>query len=415
MYIKKVWDYLSGNGIKPEHTFNEAARIRFLNRLCIIAIVLSFLFIFPLLYVKAPILTILIEASAAVSSCIAFWLTRNNRITAGSFVVFINLPFGMMLMNLAVGKTGVEYFFFSAFILSFYIFTKPWHIRILAVYLLILFAFSKHFEQTIDVPEQFLSIHPFIYYSNISLTFLIGYVFHRFFVMEHERNRIEIENKNELLKNSSELAVKKNEKINTLLKELSHRTKNNLQLVSSLINNQASKVEDHNARKALLDSKNRIISIALLHKKLYQNENFTTFSFKGYVDDLILHLKDIYYEKISQSEIIVEIDDFEIKIDKAVTLGLIINELLTNSFNHGMLNSAEDRKFIKLKIISFQNNLLEIKINDSGVGIEKLFEVKNTKSFGISLIKSLVKQMEGNIYFAENGKNSVRIVLSILE
>ena len=228
-------------------------------------------------------------------------------------------------------------------------------------------------------------------------------------------NRIEIENKNELLKNSSELAVKKNEKINTLLKELSHRTKNNLQLVSSLINNQASKVEDHNARKALLDSKNRIISIALLHKKLYQNENFTTFSFKGYVDDLILHLKDIYYEKISQSEIIVEIDDFEIKIDKAVTLGLIINELLTNSFNHGMLNSAEDRKFIKLKIISFQNNLLEIKINDSGVGIEKLFEVKNTKSFGISLIKSLVKQMEGNIYFAENGKNSVRIVLSILE
>jgi two-component sensor histidine kinase len=412
MFIIKAWNYLSLNGVRPDHNFTEAARIRVLNRLCIIAVVLSFSFLFPLLYFSAPILSIIIEISAAISSVTAFLLVRKNMLTAGSFIIFLSLPFGMMLMNLAVGKTGVEYFFFSAFILSFYIFSNPWHIRFLAVYLFILFVFSKYFEQTIDVPAQFVPIQPFIYYSNIFITFLIGYVFHRLFVMEHERNRREIESKNDLLEKSSELTLKKNEEIKTLLKELSHRTKNNLQLVSSLINIQASKVADDKAKKALLDSKNRIISIALLHKKLYQNDNFMTLSFKEYVDDLILHLSNIYEDKILHSQIITEIDDFDIKIDNAVTLGLIINELLTNAFNHGLSNSEENNKFIKIKIIKLPDNMIELKISDSGDGIEKLLEEKETKSFGISLIKSLVKQMDGSIRFAENSENSVRIVLS---
>jgi two-component sensor histidine kinase len=194
-----------------------------------------------------------------------------------------------------------------------------------------------------------------------------------------------------------------------LLGELNHRTKNNLQLVSSLINNQANKLTDETAKKALLDGKNRIISIALIHKKLYQNEYFTTVSFKDYVDDLISHLVDVFDDRSNPAEIYKDIEDFNINIDNAVTLGLIINELLTNSFKHG-LTGAVSRQ-IRIKIHCISDNDLDIIISDSGTGIEKMFNEKDSETFGLGLILSLVKQMDGTIINDVKGSNSIHLSL----
>lgn len=412
--LVKIWNYLSNNGVKPEHTFNEATRIRVLNRLCIVAVLLSVFYIPSLIFIHAPLLTIVIELAAATAGFITYLLVKKHMATAGALLIFIYIPFGIMLMNLAVGKSGAEYFYLAAFILSFYFFRNQFYILFLGIYYFILFIFAKDFEQNIDIPPQLLFIQPGMYYTNIFLTFVIGFVFHRLFVLEHDRNRKEIENKNILLKQSAETAIQKSNEIKILLKELSHRTKNNLQLVSSLINIQASKLNDENAKKALLDGKNRIISIALLHKKLYQNENITTVSFKGYIDDLVLHLIDIFDDRSNPAEIIKDIENFDMKIDDAVTLGLIINELLTNSFNHGLSKTENKKRFIKIIIRKLPEDLLEIIITDSGHGIEYISKEKNLASFGFGLVKSLVKQMDGSIYFAENNENSARIVLSKL-
>jgi len=219
----------------------------------------------------------------------------------------------------------------------------------------------------------------------------------------------QIEEKNQLLEKAIGESIEKNEKIKILLKELSHRTKNNLQLISSLINIQSSKITDISAKKALEESRNRIISIALVHKKLYQNDQSTTVSFKEYTKDLINYLTDTFDDINNPVKIEQDIDDFTINVDSAVTLGLLINELLTNSFKHGFKNSQA--KFLKIVIRKISKNKLNICISDSGKGIEKIKESDTNLSFGSKLIHSLVEQMDGQLTINNKNENTINILL----
>ncbi len=409
MGLVKTWNYLSEIGVKPNHGFTAAKRIRILNQFCILTIILSSSYIISLSIIKAPLLAILIEIMATISGLLTFFFVYKNRYNTAAMFLFITEPFGMMILNYAFGKTGAEYFFFSAFILSFYLFDNTWYSRFLGVYLFVLFVFAKHFEQTITPPQAFVDSLPIIYYFNIFLTFVVGYVFLRLFVIEHERHQRELDVKNNLLEKSAEQATKKSGEIKILLKELSHRTKNSLQIVSSLINIQINRLPDECAKKALLDGKNRITSIALIHKKLYLNDDTSTVSFKDYVDDLISYLIAVFDDESNPVEVIKDIDDFNIKIDNAITLGLIINELLTNSFKYG-LNGTNPKQII-ISIRCSSNNELYIKVTDSGTGIEKMFKEKDSETFGIRLILSLVKQMDGKVFNKANDGNSIHIRL----
>jgi two-component sensor histidine kinase len=315
----------------------------------------------------------------------------------------------LLIVSLTYGNVGAEYFYFSMFILTFYIFRNRFILGGLLVYLITLFTIAKLFQHTVVLQGKDAAIAPYIYTADIVLSFLAAAYFLGLFILEHESYMREVEEKNELLQHALNDANDKKEEIKVLLGELNHRTKNNLQLVSSLINNQANKLTDETAKKALLDGKNRIISIALIHKKLYQNEYFTTVSFKDYVDDLISHLVDVFDDRSNPAEIYKDIEDFNINIDNAVTLGLIINELLTNSFKHG-LTGAVSRQ-IRIKIHCISDNDLDIIISDSGTGIEKMFNEKDSETFGLGLILSLVKQMDGTIINDVKGSNSIHLSL----
>lgn len=406
MKLLNIWNFISDNGVKAEQSFDVKKRIRIINQFCAI----GFLFTFPAVIIFFCISAqrqALIEFALVLAWITVFLITKKHYITGAFFMIF-SMSAILLLIAMLYGNVGAEYFYFSLFILSFYLFRNKIILSGLLIYLITLFATAKLFQHKVVLSGKDADIAPVIYIVNIVLSFLSGALFLRLFILEHERYMRQIEEKNDLLNLALNDANHKQEEIKLLLKELSHRTKNSLQLVSSLINIQANKLSDEGARKALLDGKNRIISIALLHKKLYQNDQITTVSFKEYVDDLVLHLRDIFEDKSDPVEINKDIDDYEMKIDNAVTLGLILNELLTNSFKHGL--NRNNRKFINISIHKVSEEILSIDVSDSGTGIEKLATENSGETLGIGLITSLVKQMDGSIGIISS-RNAVNIRL----
>jgi two-component sensor histidine kinase len=282
--------------------------------------------------------------------------------------------------------------------------------KILAVfglYLICLFGISLYFETTIIPTGTAAILAPYFLFANITFAFIIGFLFLRLFVLEHEKNQKEIQNKNMLLQNAVEEADVRNEEIKTLLRELNHRTKNNLQLISSLLSIQSSRLSDSAAKSALEDSKNRIVSIIMLNQKLYSGNNVSKVSVREYLDDLILHLCALYNGSCDDIKLVIDIDDIYINIDTATALGLLVNELITNSFKHGISGAQTEEISVVLK--SQNDSNIELFIMDSGKGIELLNEIHKNNSFGKMLIHSLVKQLNGSIIIGENNNNSARI------
>lgn len=193
------------------------------------------------------------------------------------------------------------------------------------------------------------------------------------------------------LKQKKALAKALEEK-SLLLKEIHHRVKNNLQLVSSLLTLQGQSITDDVALKAITEGKSRVRSMALIHQDLYQTENITAVSAQTYLLKLCKELFDTYNIKSNQINLKSNIESLHIDVDTLIPIGLIINELITNSLKYAFL---DDRKGVIEIDLKEENNLLKLNVRDNGVGYD--LETINTTSFGNKLINSLIQQLDGNI------------------
>ncbi|EDX84679.1 Histidine kinase family [Synechococcus sp. PCC 7335] len=182
-----------------------------------------------------------------------------------------------------------------------------------------------------------------------------------------------------------------------LLKEVHHRVKNNLQIISSLLSLQSNAVEDENILELFQDSQNRVRLMAMIHEKLYQSNDFGTIELSGYIRDLSSHLLRSY--RIDQTKFCLEIDIERIylEIDTAVSCGLIINELITNSLKYAF---PPDRAPCPLGQINIaakltDSNHFSICYQDNGIGLPDDLDIENTKSLGLQLVTSLTEQLGG--------------------
>lgn len=187
-----------------------------------------------------------------------------------------------------------------------------------------------------------------------------------------------------------------------LLREIHHRVKNNLQIISSLLNLQTGFTTDKRTNEILEESKNRVKSMALIHEKLYQSKNLSSLDTHEFIDELTKNLFDSYGIEPSAIEMELLIDNINFNADQAVYLGLIVNELVSNSLKHAFkINFNEEKKAAQKKIsICVQrdaNNGYLIKIGDNGCGFPKNIDFRNTESLGLQLVISLVKQLDGEI------------------
>ncbi|WP_347924675.1 sensor histidine kinase [Pontimicrobium sp. SW4] len=184
-----------------------------------------------------------------------------------------------------------------------------------------------------------------------------------------------------------------------LVKEVHHRVKNNFQIVSSLLELQSKGIEDKKAIELVNDGKVRIKSMALIHQKLYQNEN-GLIDFEDYVFNLVNELATIYAPK-KKIRTNIKVSNIFFDVDTAIPLGLIINELITNAYKHAFLENEGDLK-IEIRKETEEDYILEIV--DNGVGISNEAKIKNNKSLGLYLVNRLTKQLQGKLTFKnENG------------
>lgn len=193
----------------------------------------------------------------------------------------------------------------------------------------------------------------------------------------------------------AENKIKKSlEEKKVLLREIHHRVKNNMQIISSLLNLQATYTNDENVVDILMESQNRVKSMGMIHEKLYQSTELARIDFKDYINQLTVFLRQSYVYMNSSITIETEVDDIHLNIDTAVPCGLIINELVTNSIKHGYPNGMAGLIRVKL---SESNGEYCLSVKDNGVGFPETVDFRNTDTLGLQLITNLVLQLDGTI------------------
>ncbi|OYT10659.1 MAG: hypothetical protein B6I18_07935 [Bacteroidetes bacterium 4572_112] len=194
-----------------------------------------------------------------------------------------------------------------------------------------------------------------------------------------------------------------------LLREIHHRVKNNLQIITSLLNMQSKYLEDNKSKAIMEESKDRIKSMSLIHQKLYQEENITGIESRAYFQDLINSLCQSYGIDESEVELNISIDSIIMDVDTAIPLGLILNEVISNAFKYGVDKSKGKFGFT---FIHSDDKKLIIKIKDNGSGIPDDFDIKKSKSYGMKLIQSLGKKLKAEIEFTNNNGLEVSLIIN---
>jgi PAS domain S-box-containing protein len=184
-----------------------------------------------------------------------------------------------------------------------------------------------------------------------------------------------------------------------LLKEIHHRVKNNMQIISSLLNIQTLYVDDDESINVLKESQNRVKSMAMIHEKLYGSKNFNKICFPDYIESVVW---DLFYSYSIEKDTIIpllDIDDIRLNIETSIPCGLIITELVSNCFKYAFPDNRKGELKVSLKI---KQDYYVLTISDDGIGFPKNIDFNNTKTLGLELVNNLVNQIEGTIQLNTN-------------
>ncbi|WP_339339811.1 sensor histidine kinase [Croceitalea sp. MTPC6] len=188
----------------------------------------------------------------------------------------------------------------------------------------------------------------------------------------------------------------------SLLKEIHHRVKNNLQMVSSLLSLQTKNTRSKAAIEALEEGKSRVKAMALIHQKLYQNEDLSVIEMQGYIESLINSVQSVYKKGGHNISITIDAEGTELDIDRAIPFGLILNELVSNSFKYAFPESDENGKiYIHLRKNGEQGYF---EYTDNGVGLPDDTDERANSSMGIRLMNRLVNQLQSKLNVDKSGE-----------
>jgi two-component sensor histidine kinase len=219
-----------------------------------------------------------------------------------------------------------------------------------------------------------------------------------------QRNNLSLKTLNAELNSKNELLDKKVSENELLLKEIHHRVKNNLEIVSSLLELQSSQIDDPTVQAAMLSSQNRVHSMGIIHQKLYQSEHLTSIEMRDYFVNLGENIRNSFDAK-GKIKINCDMPELVLDVDTAISVGLIANELLTNAFKYAFEGKKDGTIQVNLTRKGPNDDNLELRISDDGIG-KVIDEKSKGTGFGTMLIELLTKQLNGTItYQIKNGTN----------
>ncbi|HOI15262.1 MAG TPA: PocR ligand-binding domain-containing protein [Geobacteraceae bacterium] len=195
-----------------------------------------------------------------------------------------------------------------------------------------------------------------------------------------------------------------------LLKEIHHRVKNNLLVVSNLLDLQSEHIADDRMRRFFQESQDRIQSMALIHEKLYQKRDYRCIDFLDYLDTLSHYLLHCYEKKPGLISLNVEADTVTVGIDEAIPLGLIVNELLSNALKYAFPQGRQGT--ITIRCLARDDGRISLIVADDGVGLPAGLDFRNTETLGLQLVTLLVRQLRGILEIENDGGASFAITFS---
>ena len=200
------------------------------------------------------------------------------------------------------------------------------------------------------------------------------------------------------LKTEKQLVEKKNLENELLLAEIHHRVKNNLQVISSLLSLQEKSVDNANVKQAILEGKERIRSMELVHKMLYHGNSYSGIEMNDYVNKLCAGLMESFGLNGEDVRLNASFEPITLSVDTAIPLGLILNELVINSLKHAKSNARA--LILNIYLREAGSNQLQVSLTDNGDG--KISNIEHSNSFGLKIVRALVRQLEGVMEISED-------------
>ena len=196
-----------------------------------------------------------------------------------------------------------------------------------------------------------------------------------------------------------------------LLKEIHHRVKNNLQVVSSLLSLQSRGAPDEATRQMFKESQNRVQSMALIHEELYQSKSLSELDFPTYIIQLTSHLFRSHQISSSRIELVTKVDDVQLGVELAIPCGLIINELVTNALKHAFPAGSGGK--VEIELTQGEDGFV-LCVRDNGVGIPEEIGLRNSDTPGLRLVRSLVLQLEGKARIERSEGSEIQITFPLI-
>lgn len=389
--ILKTYQFIVNIGINNCNSDFDKKRIRVVNlfllsstgvivSFCILNIILKF----PLLVILDLFIIFIIAAS--------FVFNYYQKWSISKIILLYVLPTYILIFPMFFGNIGTEYYNFIFLILGFYIIDRKRNLISLSLYITILFSFSKYLINTVFYPVKYEILETVHYYPCIiSSAILVAILVSLFkFDTENYQRKI-VQNQKELDQKVIELEGKDN--LNkSLLKELNHRVKNNLQLISSLFMMHSYKTKSPEVLEVLNDTRNRIDTITILHQHLYKDNKVLEPDIVVYINELTKFIKQAFGLD-GKLNVQVDVDKIALTVEDTLHIGMIINELLTNAIKYGTnKNIAQNHIIIEVKNI---DQMVFINVSDSGEGFPDDFSVESGDSFGLELVTAIAEQYDG--------------------
>ncbi|MDI1354108.1 MAG: sensor histidine kinase [bacterium] len=404
--MKKLFDSVINFGISEvllPHDRRKIKTVNFLNVICACFLIIGYsnYFILGSNFAAGPVSLFL------VLTLLSLVLSKLH-MPGASFVLFsLNVNASIFYLNQQYPLEVGAYLFYFPLIVSVVLLNNPtfkdkyflFHSLICAVgFSLSMFVKVRFIEvKTLSAEEIKVMWYYDMFISAIitaTLSFLL--------------NRLILQQSNEILTQNKDLTVAK-EEVNVSLKEkeillaeLHHRVKNNLAIISGLLNLQDDATSNEEAKEIIGDSKARIMSMALVHRMLYENTELKNLDLGQYASELILELFNSY-NLARKVQITQEYDTIILPIAKSIPLGLILNEIVTNSIKYAYRSASPEKGNFYVSIRE-NNNHVTVTIQDNGPGFPESFnpEAENL-SLGVFLIKTLTEQIDGKVAFMTRG------------